>query len=406
MKSDKSKKIRFMRNRLFTAAGSVGKAFLQGKIKYLIFHVTSRCNAKCRMCFNWDGMEARRGESQLTLPEFVETAKGIKLLPQLTLSGGEPLLRDDLADIIKAFYDHAQTRFFTVPTNGLSPERLHDLIERFETNAPGAYLNVCLPFHGTGALFEDILGVPGSYDKFEKSYAVIAEAKKRYPNISCALNFVMNKFNHEEYKQTIDFARKEFPDTPIGVAYARGETHEKEAVEFPIESYMAAQEYVRKSQRKKSTANPYTLMNESIGRQISDVVAGVARGEVTKLNCKAAKNFLVIYETGDVYSCELINSIEADQGNHESMPACLGSLRNFDYDVYRLLDSKHAKDIISRIQDKGCVCTWECAIYSNIIHSPMQIARLGLNMCGYLLKPQDASGTNTANGPQSKSPGP
>ena len=38
---------------------SLGKAILLGKIKYLILYVTSACNAKCRMCFNWDGMRER-----------------------------------------------------------------------------------------------------------------------------------------------------------------------------------------------------------------------------------------------------------------------------------------------------------------------------------------------------------
>ncbi|MFA5809320.1 MAG: radical SAM protein [Thermoleophilia bacterium] len=58
-------------------------------LRYLLLHITDRCNLKCRHCFLGEG-----GSRELSLPEVVaiadqfETMQGLRLL----ISGGEPLL--------------------------------------------------------------------------------------------------------------------------------------------------------------------------------------------------------------------------------------------------------------------------------------------------------------------------
>ena len=51
-------------------------------------------------------------------------AKKLGPLEHITLGGGEPTLRNDLADIAIAFYKHTKVRNISMPTNGIRPDLL------------------------------------------------------------------------------------------------------------------------------------------------------------------------------------------------------------------------------------------------------------------------------------------
>jgi len=375
-----------MGNRYIEAAESVVRAAVLRKVPYLILHVTSRCNARCRMCFNWNGMMNRRAQEPLSIENIRKIARSMKVLPQLTLSGGEPMLREDIHEIVQAFYDHAGTRFFGLPTNALMPQRVERLIEYFVTHCPKAFLNICLPFHGTEETFDDIMGVPGSFQKLRQTYDLVVAAKRVHRNVSCLLNCVMSKYNHTQYKSIIDLADAEFRDAPLGIAYARGITHERDATLFDVESYMAANEYLMAHRRGLSRYNPYTVIFSAIGAQMCRLVADVERGMVTTLNCKAGRSILVIYDDGTVYPCELLDVVGIPSGDNAPESACMGDLGDFDYDLSALLKSDRARRMTGWIREHECTCTWECAIYRTIIHSPTKLARLGIDIARYLFK--------------------
>jgi MoaA/NifB/PqqE/SkfB family radical SAM enzyme len=368
-----------MSKRHLQAAKMYLRATLGGYVQYLILYVTSRCNARCRMCFNWDGMGRRRTREPHTLPELTRLAASMRLLPQLTLSGGEPLLRDDLIEIIKAFYREAHTRFFTVPTNALLPHEVENLINGFTRECPDGFLNLCLPFHGTEKTHDDIMGVRGSYARRNETYTVIQEARKAHPNVSCVLNCVLSSFNHAEYKEIVDLAIGEFSAAPLGIAYARGKMHEKEAAQFPLESYKAMHEYLARRHTPKKGLNPYTRIQEASAGQYRDTVSGVIEGRITRLNCRAGTRLLVVFDDGSVYPCETLETLGACP-SPEIGNACMGNLHDFDYDLARLLDSEQAARVTHWIRTHACACTWECAVTSHVVHSPAQVARLGLNI--------------------------
>jgi MoaA/NifB/PqqE/SkfB family radical SAM enzyme len=76
---------------------------------------------------------------------------------------------------------------------------------------------------------------------------------------------------------------------------------------------------------------------------------------------------------GLVYPCEILPQLfpEAD-------PAAgiedwsLGSLRESDYDLGKIMGSERARRARAWIKDKRCYCTFECAAYNNIVFSPRQ----------------------------------
>ncbi len=376
-------------NRILTASKAMAKAVIQRKIKYLILHVNSVCNARCRMCFSWQGMQERHDAQGPSLDNLQKLATSMAPLPQLTCSGGEPLLRRDLPDILQAFYERAETRFFTVPTNTLRPDLSAALIDAFVEHCPNGFLNLCMPLHGSQEMHNDIIGVPKAFETLRETYAMLQERRKRHPNISCVLNFVMSRFNYEEYRTIIDLALTDFPEAPLGISYCRGITHEPGAGEVPTEEYLAAQTYLAERRRTLSRSNPYTIMFSAIGEQTGEIVASVVRGECKHLHCGAGRNLAVVYDNGAVHPCELLDGIGLPApcaGETPPPGAVLGNLNDFDFNLKQLLRSQEAQAVLTWLNSHPCVCTWECAIYSKIVHSPRDFASLAKRVVRYIMR--------------------
>jgi MoaA/NifB/PqqE/SkfB family radical SAM enzyme len=99
---------------LNTALGILGSRFLRRPF-YGRVHVTYRCNYRCRMC-GIEGIRTRFDE--LETEAFLEVAARLRAVGarHVVITGGEPFLRRDLADIVGHF---ARRRFSVrIQTNG------------------------------------------------------------------------------------------------------------------------------------------------------------------------------------------------------------------------------------------------------------------------------------------------
>src|SRR6516164_11171245 len=103
------------------------------RLKTVIFFVTSVCNAKCRTCFYWEELN-RRGD--LTWDEIQKLSATMPRFTDVWLSGGEPMLRRELTQIIHLFYANNGIRWVNLPTNGLLPGRTAASVERIMVDNP------------------------------------------------------------------------------------------------------------------------------------------------------------------------------------------------------------------------------------------------------------------------------
>lgn len=108
---------------LSLAKRGIGNYFFNRPLS-VSFEVTYSCNARCRHCHLGGKIK-----EELALPEkFGELCRQIKPVVA-QISGGEPLLRDDLEDIIKAMHTPNRAPFIVLTTNGylLTKERYYNL---------------------------------------------------------------------------------------------------------------------------------------------------------------------------------------------------------------------------------------------------------------------------------------
>lgn len=90
------------------------------EVSYLRISVTDRCNFRCRYCMPFEGVPAARHEDMLSFDETVQIAHianelGIR---NFRITGGEPLVRRGLPELVRALRDTCEIDDLSMTTNG------------------------------------------------------------------------------------------------------------------------------------------------------------------------------------------------------------------------------------------------------------------------------------------------
>jgi len=91
------------------------------KIEYLRISVTNRCNSRCKYCMPPEGIELKSHDEILSFEEITNIVSvfaklGVK---KIRLTGGEPLVRRGIVDLVKKISDIEGINEITLTTNGL-----------------------------------------------------------------------------------------------------------------------------------------------------------------------------------------------------------------------------------------------------------------------------------------------
>src|SRR2546421_11991577 len=106
-----------------------------------IFFITSRCNAFCKTCFYHEELN-RPGD--MTFEQIEKVSRTMPPVTDLWLSGGEPMLRRDLTEIINTFIVNNGVNRVIIPTNALVKARTFEVVDHALSSHPALhlYLNI------------------------------------------------------------------------------------------------------------------------------------------------------------------------------------------------------------------------------------------------------------------------
>ena len=136
----------------------------------LVLEVTYKCNHDCIFCYNcWK--HEYPVERELTAAEFGAVLEKMPRSAQISLSGGEPLLRKDIVEIAQVAKRRAG--HVTLLTTGelLTPKMADELTK------VGVFIQI--PLHGTEKNHDGMTRRKGSYRKALEAMALLSE--KRIP---------------------------------------------------------------------------------------------------------------------------------------------------------------------------------------------------------------------------------
>ncbi|MCX5859048.1 MAG: radical SAM protein [Proteobacteria bacterium] len=166
-------------------------------LRIVAWELTRRCELNCRHC--------RAGASTEHDPLELNTAEALRVIkslasfsrPLLILSGGDPILREDLFDLIQAARD-AGLKVVMAPTGAnLNPEIAQKIkragVERLSISLDGA----------SEKSHDSFRGKPGVFNLIMKGVDFIREA-----GLSFQVNTTVTKANITEVPEIYDLARK------------------------------------------------------------------------------------------------------------------------------------------------------------------------------------------------------
>lgn len=179
------------------------KLHLRNDIFGLRFTVTWKCNSRCITCAIWK--DKTGGRNDLSVEEINRFSKSrhFKKVEYITISGGEPTLRDDLPSIISVLHRNIPTAKFGITTHGMNSQLEEKIFKKILKDNPDIVFGlVGLSLNGPQKIHDITRGIKGSWEKTVETY-------ERLKNIvHCEFSFTFCKENVDSFEWVQDFARK------------------------------------------------------------------------------------------------------------------------------------------------------------------------------------------------------
>ncbi len=330
----------------------------------VIFFVTSLCNAKCRTCFYWQELNQR---GDLTWDEIRKLAFSMPPFTDLWLSGGEPLLRRELTDIIHLFHTHNGVSWVNLPINGLLPERTGEWVARICEENPELQLDVNVALDGLGEMQDSIRAVPGNFEKTLATLETLQPCRRKYPRLRVNINTVICAENFDQVMAIADYVKAHCTVDGHYFNIIRGSAKDPSLKQVPahrlaklykelqpVYDYYASNVLRRHSGVSGKLAQIYYQGTLALHNKIQ--LENAVDPHPWPMPCTAGETSIVIDFNGDVRSCELRGK--------------LANLRDYDCDFQRFWETQERQEELGAIVNDQCWCTHVCFIHDSLRHSP------------------------------------
>lgn len=285
-----------------TAIGCTGYPY------HIVWEVTTRCNLNCLHCYASSVDSPKNELSTIESKRLLEQIASIEEFRMIVITGGEPLLRNDIFELI----EYAGKLGFRIvfSTNGtlLTPRIAKDLVKM-------GVVNFSISLDGsTPEAHENIRRKPGC---FEKALEGIQAA--RTTDACLQVNFTAMKQNLAELPSVIDLAENLKADIFM-IFQSIPPCKDRGAVELEPEEQMQLLQVVREKQRKSKL-----LFMPVCSPEYWPLITGRNGNHSLSKNlerkafsgCGAGRGFCYIRFDGDVWPC---NFIPVAAGNVRQTP--------------------------------------------------------------------------------------
>jgi MoaA/NifB/PqqE/SkfB family radical SAM enzyme len=327
---------------------------------FLTLSVNDWCNSKCKTCNIWKNDSEEKIKEQLTPQEYEKIFKNFSRIYWITITGGEPFLREDLVQIIQIIYKKTKPEFITIGTNGILTERIVSQTREILNKCKNLKLIINISLDGIGKQHDEIRGVRNNFNLAIKTFRELKNLNN--PRLIVGVNTVISKFNVKNFPEIYDYIKTHLkPDSYIcEVAENRAKLYNMKLKITP-----------RTNEYKKALLFLInSFENESKEKKILEIV-GILRIAFYKylMNQYSLNNYegiasAYIMHNGDVWVSY-------------TKPYVIGNLRNVNYSFRKLWFSKKAENF-RKMMDEGYRTMLANAFYTNILCNPSKFLRMWL----------------------------
>lgn len=336
--------------------------------KYLIYFVTSYCNATCYFChYKTQIDDPVRKSHELTLEEIEKLSRNYGKVSKLSFSGGEPFLRADIDEIIELFIRHCDPKIIDIPTNGSMPEKVEQTVKRIMPQMGGRILDIQLSIDGPEEIHDRVRGIPGLFKKIIETYQRLNNLRKNYSNLKIKLNLVYLPDNKDSIEGLMTFFEKDFDFDRFQITYPHGKSVDGSITQSQdFKDFKELSQKIQRHYKIIDRTDLHSLVFRSVKMLRDDVLAD-HHSDLGAV-CKAGERVLVLDDTGGVYPCEPL---------WESV----GNVRDTDYDIHKILNGPKMQEFkLKHLGPNKCNCHWGCAALEKVIYSPSMYPKLLTNL--------------------------
>jgi len=282
-------------------------------LRLLFWESTIRCNLTCAHCRRIESDEqAHRdlttAQAKALIEQLAELGRGQPMMPVLVLSGGEPLCREDLFELVKQARSLGITP--ALATNGTLidttvAEQIRDSgIARVSVSLDGA----------TAEVHNMLRQLEGSFESAIEGIGYLRDQK-----VPFQINITLTKHNAGQLEEVYDLAKSLgavavhiFMLVPVGCGQSLAETDMLSPEQYEQKLLDICELDGRGELQMKVTCGPhYERVIRQEGLYKSRMEAGHGRGDVpgrsghrgTSKGCLAGLGVLFVGHQGDVFPC-------------------------------------------------------------------------------------------------------
>ena len=261
------------------------------------FHITGRCNLACKHCYRVEGNVEPLSFDDIrsVISQFDELRlcynedKGIKKKGHINITGGEPLIREDIFDILDFLGENRDKFSYGILSNGTPiNERMIASLKKNRVSF------IQLSIDG-GMKTHDYLRTSGDYERTFRTASQLENS-----GIKTFISFTANKSNYKQLPEVAHKCRKcgitkLWSDRLVPI----GNGSELSDLEITKDIFPEYAKYLKKAQGNFFTKKLYPKTKVACERALQFL----NNSDSSIYSCSAAESFLTVDEFGRVMPC-------------------------------------------------------------------------------------------------------
>lgn len=324
--------------------------------------VNNTCNFRCRHCFNHAKLDDQsRAISAERLEMILDSLN--QDLRRVSISGGEPFLCEDLADICRAFAERIHVQDVYIATNGFYPARVLSTVEQILQRLNYS-LHIMVSIDGLAETHNHIRQNPQAFERAVETATGLRDLAQTNERLQVEIQTTVCNDNFDELEQLAAFVSRELDVFQV-FELARDQWPSDLQPELLTTWYepqdrstlldsgrvMKLERLVRDIYRRHFLTEPVRYYQVAFRLLMLNLGCQQYLRRKRLLRCTVGQSMITIFENYDVSICVMARP--------------LGNLAEYDFDLKRLLEQRLDGRTLS-LRDE-CYCTNSCHNSSSIL---------------------------------------
>ena len=345
-----------MNNIINTSIRVIRSLILNEKPNYVIAFIDGRCNMHCSFCCH--AAKAVRESPEMSAEHWGYIFEGCKSLLQLTITGGEPFVRNDVKEVIESIIRSSGVPRVSIRTNGYYKERIKEAVVYLLEEFPQTNFTLCVSLDGLEEIHDQVRGFEGGYAKALETIDELVESRDKNGNFILRLDSVLTDDNRE-YMEDFLAKTESWPIDYHGIILVRDVPSK---VQEGLRDLYSKLSDLQMNRASKKWSN---MIDGKLFRALRIDTLDKIGNDKTIMPCHAGGRLMEVFPDGVVRGCEVEKLWDVSK---------IGNVNTDKIKLVDVLKSREAKDFRKLAQT--CTCTFECANAVNVAYDISKLKNL------------------------------